>query len=111
MGDIPLDLDQSPTNINFTFNVRLDGRWTSNGHLTVGFSVRWVGTLASAIASITPSNATTTPAFKSAFDKYPRPVYGLRLRATFKLEHPGAALGHSENARGVGVIALICVSA
>ena len=30
MGDIPLDLNQSPANINFNFNVSFDGRWTSN---------------------------------------------------------------------------------
>ena len=60
MGDMTLDLNQSPTNINFNFNVSFDGRWTPNGHLTVEFSVRWVNALASAVASITPSDATTT---------------------------------------------------
>ena len=49
-----------PTNINFNFNVSFDGRWLPNGHLTVEFSVRWVNALASAVASITPSDATTT---------------------------------------------------
>ena len=48
MGDMTLDLNQSPININFNFNVSFDGRWTPNGHLTVEFSVRWVNALASA---------------------------------------------------------------
>ena len=74
MGDMTLDLNQSPTNINFNFNVSFDGRWTPNGHLTVDFSVRWVNALASAVASITPSERRDDDAFKSAFDKYPRPV-------------------------------------
>ena len=74
MGDMTLDLNQSPTNINFNFNVSFDGRWLPNGHLTVEFSVRWVNALASAVASITPSDATTTDAFKSAFDEYSRPA-------------------------------------
>ena len=62
MGDMTLDLNQSLTNINinFNFNVSFDGRWLPNGHLTVEFSVRWVNALASAVASITPSDATTT---------------------------------------------------
>ena len=60
MGGTPLDLNQSPTNINFNFNVSFDGRWMPNGHLTVRFSVRWVNALASAVASVTPSDATTT---------------------------------------------------
>ena len=42
MGDMTLDLNQSPININFNFNVSFDGRWLPNGHLTVEFSVRWV---------------------------------------------------------------------
>jgi hypothetical protein len=74
MGDIPLDLNQSPTNINSNFNVSLDGRWTPNGHLTVEFGVRWDNALASAVASITHPKRRDDDAFNSAFDKYSRPV-------------------------------------
>ena len=74
MGDMPLDLNQSPIKSNFNFNVSFDGRWIPNVHLTVGFSVRWVNALASAVASITPSDGRDDGAFKSAFDKYSRPA-------------------------------------
>ena len=42
MGDMTLDLNQSPTNINFNFNVSFGDRWISNGHMAVKFSGRWI---------------------------------------------------------------------
>ena len=42
MGDMTLDLNQSPINININFNVSLGDRWIPNGYVTVGFSDRLV---------------------------------------------------------------------
>ena len=74
MGDMPLDLNQSPININFNFNVSFDGRWIPNVHLTVGFSVRWVNALASVGSGLHHPKRRDDGAFKSAFDKYSRPA-------------------------------------
>ena len=72
MRDMPLDLNQSPTNINFNFNVSFDGRWTPNGHLTVEFSVRWV--CIGIGSGLHHPKRRDDDAFKSAFDEYSRPA-------------------------------------
>ena len=82
MGDIPPDLNQSPTNINFNFNESFDGRWTPNGHLIVEFGVRWVNALASAVAAITPSDAMTTHSSRPSTSTYSIPVLPLGLVVT-----------------------------
>ena len=56
VGGTSPDLRQSSPNGHFNFNVSFSDRWIPNGHVSVGFGVRWINALTSTLSCVSSSD-------------------------------------------------------
>ena len=56
VGGTSPDLRQSYPNGHFNFNVSFSDRWIPNGHVSVGFGVRWINALTSTLSCVSSSD-------------------------------------------------------
>ena len=56
VGGTSPNLHQSYPNGHFNFNVSFSDRWIPNGHVSVGFGVRWINALTSTLSCVSSSD-------------------------------------------------------